>query len=158
MRQRKDGKVDMNGMRFDWGMAGCPIDEHGNAVARTKTSHPYTYDGFVLHRMGENKEAESTIYSDRLMQWDFKKHDELLMKHFGDQGQYWNRRDVKGIEAFLRDWCEDPELKLILVMEYCNQSSGYPCWRFDFAYGPAKRLAIQQEIAAGKKEGTCLDT
>lgn len=25
-----------------------------------------------------------------------------------------------------------PNLKLILVMEYCNQTTGYPEWRFDY--------------------------
>jgi hypothetical protein len=109
-----------------------PIDEHGNQVKRTKQSHPYSYDGFILHRFGPNSEATSTIYSDRLLQWDWDKHNRLCMKHFGDERQYWNNRDPKKIEAFLRDWCEDPELKLIFIMEYCNQASGYPCWRFDY--------------------------
>ena len=109
-----------------------PIDEHGNVVARTKQSHPYTYDGFVQHRFGENSEANGTIYSDRLLQWDWEKHNKLCQKHFGNEGQYWDRREPEKIEAFLRDWCENQELKLILVMEYCNVSNGYPCWRFDY--------------------------
>jgi hypothetical protein len=111
---------------------GGSIDEHGNRVVRTKLTHPYSYDGFVLHRFGSNKESNGTIYSDRLLQWDFAKHDRLCMKHFGNKGQYWDNRDPKLIEAFLRDWCKDPGLRLILVMEYCNQASGYPCWRFDY--------------------------
>ena len=109
------------------------VDEYGQPVRRTKYSHPYNYDGFVLWRAKGNPRGNDTIYSDRLMQWDFKKHDQLLMKHFGDTGQYWDKRDVKLIEAFLRDWTEKPALELVMVMEYCNQSTGYPCWRFDFA-------------------------
>jgi len=111
------------------------VDENDDPVKRTKRSHPYSYDGFVQWRGGENKEATSTIYSDRLLQWDFDKHDELCMKHFGNEGQYWNDRDPKKIEAFLRDWTDDQTLKLIFVMEYCNVSSGYPVWRFDYSKG-----------------------
>ena len=108
------------------------VDEHGTPVKRTKQEYPYSYDGFVSWRGGENKEANNTIYSDRLLQWDFAKHDRLCEKHFGNKGQYWNSREPKLIEAFLRDWLVDQNLKLIFVMEYCNVSSGYPCWRFDF--------------------------
>ena len=108
------------------------VDEFGQPVRRTKMSHPYSYDGFVLWRGGANKEATGTIYSDRLLQWDWDKHNRLCEKHFGNKGQLWDNRDPKLIEAFLRDWCEDPGLKLIFIMEYCNQASGYPCWRFDY--------------------------
>lgn len=109
-----------------------PIDEHGNVVSRTKETHPYNYDGFVQWRGGPNSAANGTIYSDRLLQWDYDKHNLLCKKHFGNRGQWWNQREPEKIEAFLRDWCDEPNLKLILVMEYCNQSSGYPCWRFDY--------------------------
>jgi len=110
----------------------APIDEHGNTVKRTKHTHPYNYDGHVIWRDGENAEADDTIYSDRLLQWDYDKHNRLCEKHFGNQGQRWNNRDPKKIESFLRDWCDNQKLKLVFIMEYCNQSSGYPCWRFDF--------------------------
>jgi len=114
------------------GMRVGPFDEHGNTVARTKQSHPYSYDGFVQWRIEPQQKASSTIYSDRLLQWDFAKHDRLCQKHFGNKGQLWDRREPKLIEAFLRDWCDDKNLTLVMVMEYCNQSSGYPVWRFDF--------------------------
>lgn len=108
------------------------VDEFDKPVKRTKQSHPYSYDGFVQWRGGKNEEANGTIYSDRLLQWDFDKHDELCMKHFGNEHQHWDRRDPKKIQAFLRDWTDNQKLKLIFVMEYCNQSSGYPVWRFDY--------------------------
>lgn len=109
-----------------------PIDEHGNPVTRTKQTHPYSYDGFVQYRGGKNEEANDTIYSDRLLMWDFNKHDELCKKHFDNTSQYWSQRDHGSVEAFLRDWTDNQDLKLILIMEYCNVSNGYPCWRFDF--------------------------
>lgn len=106
------------------------VDEFGQPVRRTKISHPYNYDDFVLWRGGENKEANGSAYSDRLFQWDPKKHDRLCMKHFGDKGQYWDNRDIQKIEAFLRDYNDDPKLKLIYIMQCCNQATGYPCWCF----------------------------
>ncbi len=109
------------------------VDEFNRPVTKTKLSHPYSYDGFVQWRGGENDEASSTIYSDRLLLWDREKYNKLSVKHFGNEGQYWDNRNPKIIEAFLQDWTDNEELKLILVMEYCNVSSGYPVWRFDYA-------------------------
>jgi len=123
-------RMDCNGWIYD----DDPVDEHGNVVSKTKSEYPYTYDGFVTFRGGENKEANCAVYTDRLYREDHKKHDELVKKHFGDTGQYWSSRNSEKIEAFLRDWTGDKELKLILVMEYCNVSSGYPLWRFDFKW------------------------
>ncbi len=124
-------KSYMNQTGISWGYA-TRINEFGKPVERSKEEYPYSYDGFVTWRGGKNEEATSTIYSDRLLDWDYKRHDELCVKHFGDKGQVWYSRDSKKIEAFLRDWTGDKKLKLIFVMEYCNQSSGYPLWRFDY--------------------------
>jgi hypothetical protein len=108
-------------------------NEYGKPVKRTKRSHPYNYDGFVLWRGGANEEANDTIYSDRLLDWDSAKHDELCQKHFGNRAQRWSDRKPEEIEAFLRDFMDKPNLRLIFVMEYCNQATGYPVWRFDCA-------------------------
>jgi len=114
-------------------LAKC-VDEHGNAVKRTKQTHPYSYDGFVTYRKGKNSEANCTLYSDRILHE--QNYSKLCKKHFGDEGQMFFWRSPKKIEAFLRDFLDSQELKLILVMEYCNVSSGYPLWRFDF-YKPS---------------------
>lgn len=108
-----------------------PVDEHGNPVRRTKQSHPYSYDGFVLWKSDEYspRSPAGTIYSDRLYEWDYEKAIALGEKH---KVKRWDNTPAKQIEAFLRDWNDDPGLRLVLVMEYCNQASGYPCWRFDF--------------------------
>ena len=124
----RDLQINYDGTSFR-----IAVDEFGNPVEKSKLEHPYSYSGFVLWRGGENEEVDSTIYSDRLTMWDLKKHNELCLKHFGNKGQHWNNRDPEKIEAFLKDWCEDEGLKLILIMEYCNVSNGYPLWRFDFS-------------------------
>jgi hypothetical protein len=108
------------------------VDEHDKPITRTPTTHPYSYDGFITWRGGKNEEANNTIYSDRLWQWDHKKTNKLCEKHFGDKSQYFNQRTPEQIEAFLRDYTNNPNLKLIFIMEYCHQSSGYPIWRFEY--------------------------
>jgi hypothetical protein len=108
------------------------VDEHDNIVRRPKYEYPYSYDGFVTWRGGENKEANATIYIDRLMRSDYEKYNRLCKKHFGNKFQMWFSREPEKIESFLRDWFGDEKLRLILVMEYCNVSSGFPLWRFDY--------------------------
>jgi len=127
------GNKSVGGYFDYWGdRLNVPVDEFDNPVKRTKWSHPYTYDGFIQWRGGKNEDANGTVYTDRLYQWDYKKYNKLCVKHFGNEGQYWDSRSPEQIEKFLQDWCEDSDLKLIFVMEYCNQSSGYPLWRFDY--------------------------
>jgi len=118
----------------DWDEYMHNMDKYGNLVKKTKQSHPYSYDAFVVwqDRSGSMKQvcenATGSLYTDRLLQWDWDKHNRLCEKHFGNQGQYWDNRDPEKIEAFLRDWTGHEELKLIQVRQYCNQSSGYPTW------------------------------
>jgi hypothetical protein len=107
------------------------VDEHGEPIKRTPESHPYNHDGYIVARFGPNSEVNDTIYSDRLYQWDSTKHDHLCRKHFEDVAQGWGARDPKKIEAFLRDWTECPDLKLVFIMKYVNVSNGFPVWRFD---------------------------
>jgi len=125
----KQGFYNNDGFKY-WGVA---VDENDNPVVRTQEKYPYSYDGFVTYRNGKNEEVKSTIYSDRLLQWDYNKARNLMMKHFGESGDYWNNRSPQKIESFLKDWTGDKSLKLILIMQYCNASTGYPVWRFDFS-------------------------
>lgn len=120
--------ISYNGLTFSTGV----VDEFNNPVKRTKSDYPYSYDGFVSWRGYPNSVANATVYTDRLLHENWDKHDRLCQKHFGNEGQLWGQRDEKTIEAWLRDWFDDPELRLVFIMEYCNHSSGYPLWRFDF--------------------------
>jgi hypothetical protein len=101
---------------------------------RTKFSHPYNYDPFT---MWSGKDTpDGSVYTDRLYQWDPKKHDDLCTKHFGNCGQYWDYRSVDKIQDFLRDYLDAPELKLCEVQEHCNQATGYPLWFFSYRKTP----------------------
>jgi len=112
---------------------GCPrhryIGMDGRPVKKTKFSDPYSYDEFVL--MGDSGEKYNHAkYSDRLMQWDFKKHERCLEKVFGDKGQIWSNRSFNQIEEFLKLYFEEESIALTMVVEGCNNSNGYPYWVF----------------------------
>lgn len=93
---------------------------------RTKQTHPYSYDPFDIYKA--DFEHTGGFYTDRLLQGDFAKHDKLCKKHFGDAGQIWSSRKFAKIQDFCRDWTGDKKIRLVLVREYCNQSSGFPTW------------------------------
>lgn len=109
------------------------VDMDGNVVKRSKGEYPYSYDSFVQERCGENSEINGSVYTDRLLQWDYKLTRDLMKKHFKDTGidnggDYWGERSAEAIEGFLRERLNKPNLRVILVMECCNHSTGYPLW------------------------------
>ena len=100
-------------------------DENGMDVTHCYT--PCLFDN--------GQKATDTVYSDRLYQWDSKKHDELCTKHFGNTGQYWDNRKPEEIEAFLRDYCNEPKIVLCRIEQHENRATGYPLWRIDYLHG-----------------------
>lgn len=95
---------------------------------KTKQSHPYTYDPFLLYfNQDAKREADDGLYTDRLLMWDYAKHNMLCEKHFGNAAQYWDDRDPKKIEAFLRDWT-GKKVVLVVNIQYVNMGNGYPLW------------------------------
>lgn len=130
--------MDMFGFEVieDFDISKIPTQYHEFLFTRVKKtihSHPYNYDPFLIYINEEAKEHTSSIYTDRLLQWDRDKHNRLCEKHFGDKGQYWNKRDPKKIEAFLSDWY-DKKVILVANIQYVNVSNGFPYWRLDFYY------------------------
>jgi hypothetical protein len=87
---------------------------------------------YNVPQFDNGQKSTDTVYSDRLMQWDFAKHDELCQKHFGNKGQIWSSREPEKIEAFLRDYTGNQNIVLCRVEELENKHNGYPYWRFDF--------------------------
>jgi len=114
--------IDDNGTFFNTSY----VDENGKPIERTPISHPYSYDAYVI--WGKKDKKAHAVYTDRLLEWDWGKHDRLCMKHFGNKGQYWENRDPKDIQAWLRDYNDNQKLILTMVMQCCNVSSGYPIW------------------------------
>ena len=116
-----------------------PMDEHGKPVKRTKATHPWSYDGFIIFRALPNSEINSTLYTDRLKGHYPEKWDELCNKHFGEAGDYFDHRDPEAIEAFLCDLLDKP-IQIVFIMEYCNHATGYPVWRIDIKYLEEEKL------------------
>ena len=123
--QDKDGRV---------GALGAD----GEPVKRSKEEYPWSYDGFVIWCSGSPSSQKGTnhsIYTDRLHMWDKKKLKKLQLKYFGKESDYWSEFEPDKIEDFLQDWCEDPDLKLERIVQYCNLATGYPLWCLGFTPG-----------------------
>lgn len=105
-------------------------DEDGflrHVPTRTKRSHPYNYDPIVLIDSGEKGNA--SVYSDRMVSWDYDKFYACLHKINNGMGELsfrWASRDL--VTALMRDYNNDPGLEVTRVVEMCNASNGYPVW------------------------------
>ncbi len=101
-------------------------------IVKDRYSHPYSYDPFLIYFNNKaDKEVTDTIYTDRLLMWDYEKHNLLCEKHFGNKGQLWENRGYKKIESFLSDWT-GKKIVLVANIQYVNLSNGYPLWRLDY--------------------------
>ena len=105
-------------------------DEHGIYPSHMswslKASKPYSYEPFYVFK--SSGKVNGSVYSDRMQQWDYDKYKASAEKT--DFKGY--TKDPETVEAFLRAYFDEPELKLVRVIEYCNVSNGYPCWRVDY--------------------------
>lgn len=100
---------------------------------KSKIEYPYSYD--PIHVYGNpNVKATSTVYSDRLVQWDGEKYNRICQEMFGRYIENWSDHSNKA-EEFLQRYFEKPEIKVAAIIEYCNPSNGYPYWRIDYAHG-----------------------
>ena len=97
----------------------------------SKFERQYDYSPIIIFGDDTGEETE-TVYSDRMLQWDYKKTDKLLMKHFGKRSQHFNDKDPALVEKFLQERFDYPNLKLLMIVEWCNVSNGYPYWSFHF--------------------------
>lgn len=109
-----------------WG----PVGYDGRPVQRTKAEWPYSYSEFVIWRGGPNTQITGADYTDRLYQWDSDKFKRLCEKHMPKSR--WDNAEPSKVEAFLREYHEQPKLRLLLIMEGCNASSGYPYWTLHY--------------------------
>lgn len=125
--EREEVYHNPNGM-FYW-KSSPYIDWEGNPVERTKHTHPYSYDAYVQHKVKDK--YQQAVYDDRMQQWDAKKYEEAMKNNF-KSGEWWHNRTPEKVEGFLRDYYDKPDLKLVGIMEGCNESSGYPYWVFMF--------------------------
>lgn len=135
----------LGGMHFKKPNNGSPTG-YGNEVyyvddnqigrhypPRTKATHPYNYDPIILIHASGN--ITSSAYSDRMRSWEPEKFDFAIGQGVGEMRFSWGRTEA--VNAFLHSYYDDPTIKIVKVMEYCNVATGYPCWFL--AWGSAKK-------------------
>lgn len=111
---------------------------------RTKQSHPWSYDPLLAYSTGQD--STGSCCSDRLLRWrPVAEVRAFMQKHFGDEGDYFDRRTPAAIQAFLRDTLNLPELQLTRIEEHCNANSGYPYWHFSFIRGADSTDSISEQ-------------
>jgi len=104
----------------------CFRPRHGEP-RRTRDSHPYNYDPFMV--CGHDQKTNGGDYSDRLYEWNYEKAKACAEKHLCGVSEF---RNLAKVEAFLRDYHDQPELNLAYVIQMCNVSNGYPVWYFGY--------------------------
>jgi len=108
-------------------------NEDGNPVSRTKEQYPYSYDPYVVwDNRKNNKEELESVYSDRLLQWDYDKYNKCHKEVFGNEAQIFFDNNEKDIEKFLQLYFNRSKLELKLIMNGANISNGFPYWIFFF--------------------------
>lgn len=135
---------------------GCdPYDDRDSDLQRSdppREKHDfryrYAYDPFTIWgNPGPNESCNGSEYVDRLEQWDYAKYGRIS-ERFYKGARPFDDHNCRGdlFEQFLREWFEDPDLKLLRVVEYCNRSSGYPTWRLDY-HSPKFAVATKKRKA-----------
>ena len=123
--------IDINGDLRD-----CYVFDHDSDLQRcdpprTKRTHPYSYDPFTVWG-GPSKKCTGSVYTDRMSCWKPDAYREIGDRIFGKGRWFGEGCNGQKIEQFLQEYNENPRLRLLRVVEYCNASSGYPTWRLDY--------------------------
>lgn len=102
---------------------------------RSRISHPYSFDPHTIWgKPFPDRRCNATDYTDRLEQWDYAKYTRLIQKICASGARPFDGYNCRGdlIEQFLREYHDDPTIKLLRVIAECNVATGYPLWRLDY--------------------------
>lgn len=76
-------------------------------------------------------EPNSSMYADRMNQWDHEKYNQSKIKIFGNVSDYFEGQTLEQIEKFICEYLgKEVELYSMIITE--NRSSGYPMYCFRF--------------------------
>jgi hypothetical protein len=115
----------------------CP---HGNGIwyerdgrkNYTKDERPYGYSPFFTYGSHKSIEGAECCYSDRYDLWgDEKLKAALAAAGLRGLGGGWNGPDAKKIDRFVKAY-HGEQYNLVGIVEWCNASTGYPCWSIHF--------------------------
>lgn len=76
------------------------IDAEETIIKRNKFNYQYNYDSFIIW-INKNIECDNTVYSDRLLQWNYYKYNKYCKEIWNNESQYFYNREPKEIEKFL---------------------------------------------------------
>lgn len=112
-----------------WLTNGRYVDLKGKPVEHTPHSHPYSFDEYVIYKSDRYSETDSAVYSDRMLQWDYKKFEACTKEVWNDGRQIFDAASSEDIEKFLQLYFASG-VELTAVLKGCNYSNGYPYWIF----------------------------
>ena len=85
------------------------------------------FEGRVEYPEPVAPQGASSVYTDRLYQWDAQKHDDLCRKHFGNESQHWHERTPEQTSAFLSDYLDKP-VQAVACWQVNHAANGHPIW------------------------------
>lgn len=106
---------------------------NGRPIKRMPEDYPYSYDTFILWKTDEciEEKSQTTVYSDRLFSWDSKKFSKAYESVWGKTSPYFYDKSIEDIKKFLGLYLKK-EIRLTLVAQGCNHSTGEPFWMFNY--------------------------
>ena len=118
-----------------------------------KADNPYQYPEIPMFSVApaEPNFGTSSVYTDRLWQWDEEKYDKASQAVWREKGKghYFYDRSPEQISEFLSLYF-DRKVRVFNIKEGVNASSGFQLWSFQFAYLEAEKersrnLHVSQE-------------
>lgn len=113
--------------------SGSPlyVDLHGNKIVRSPSTHPYSYDAYVLYKSDDFEFNHTGTYHDRMMTSDYELYTKAYKQVWPDSesGSDFGSKSSKDISRFLSQYFNVP-VKLTALLQGCNVGTGNPYWIF----------------------------
>lgn len=78
---------------------GKRIDVEGNIINKNKFDYPYNYSPITIW-INRDIESNNTVYSDRLINWNYSKYIKCCKEIWNNKSQYFNNREPKRYRDF----------------------------------------------------------
>lgn len=124
---------------------GADADLNQHNPARTPGTHPYAFDPYTVDgHAGPNSECNETFYSDHLQTQDCRRYEDCWRQVQATYPRV-SLTTCVGAQAFLRLYTEDPELRVLRIIRYCD-AGGFSIYRYD-VHSP--KVAAQRTTRTG---------
>lgn len=124
---------------------GIDADLTQHNPVRTPVTHPYAFDPHTVDgHPGPNAECNETFYGDRLQAHDYDRYADCWRQVQAADPRA-SLTTCTGAQAFLRLYTEDPELRVLRIIRYCD-AGGFSTYRYD-VHSP--KVAAQRTTRTG---------